>query len=312
MPYSLDSSKYDSILKYARQVRFAHKHYRLNYTDLSRIFNRYGWSRQKIKSIIEHKSYSHPSFILGGEWRYVAYLHSSFYVNREGRCWSTAWNKEVGGNTGGYRCVGVNNGSHVINVKIGWLVLAAFDRIPEKWEVIRHLDDVRDNDRLENIKWGHHYENSTDSKENKRMKSTNQKLTDQQILELVRNYDKSVHGGVKAYAQHLRDSGMKHASNATIVRIFRGVSYSSLTGIKRRSIDDSVKPFSDKDTEDTLRSYLARPKGETDDRFVARTVRAYNKRGFKFVEASTILKIIQLETGLSRRLHYMLTESEDC
>lgn len=98
------------------------------------------------------------------KWRLIPGLPKNYQVSNLGRLRKDNKLVKLKANDGGYysfSCKGFKT-----KRLIHRCVLLAFDRAPNEGEVCRHLNDVKDDNRLENLKWGSHKENSADAKRN--------------------------------------------------------------------------------------------------------------------------------------------------
>lgn len=89
------------------------------------------------------------------------------------------------------------------------LVLSAFVRLPEVGEVARHLNDNKDDNRLENLAWGSHQDNVADGVKNGRYRKLPHhkcvKLTEEQVKQAKLRYvARSRTDGASAIARELR------------------------------------------------------------------------------------------------------------
>lgn len=69
-------------------------------------------------------------------------------------------------NKGGYRVVDLIKDGHASRRLVHQLVLEAFVGPREPGQITRHLNDVKTDNRLENLVWGTHLENAADAQEN--------------------------------------------------------------------------------------------------------------------------------------------------
>lgn len=95
-------------------------------------------------------------------------------------------------NDQGYWVIGLKlSGRRIGARKIASYYLKAFVRMPRPGELVRHLNDIRDDDRPENICWGTYSDNMHDAVRNGKFVSqkgenTSQaKLTDAQVVEII-------------------------------------------------------------------------------------------------------------------------------
>lgn len=233
-------------IELAEKIRAYAKKHESTYAELFRKFGlKHAITLTRIRSIMQDKCWT-PIKLPKGNWKYIVLGDNEYYVSDEGRAWSISRNKEVGGKHRGYKVIGVIVDGSVHNFKMSRLVLELFDRPPEPGEVARHLNDDRWNNRLDNLAWGSQYENSDDALANGKSpvgsRGGQSKLTEKQVHDLFFNYDKSIHGGVKAYARELIAKGLP-VSEAAIVRIFRGQTWSHVTKLRRRHILGDTKPL---------------------------------------------------------------------
>ncbi len=99
-----------------------------------------------------------------------------YFISRDGDIWSekskgflSTWiNKE------GYCEVSLYS-DHVFSETLPRLLLMAFDRLPQPGEVARHLNDIKLDDRLENLAWGTRTQNIADAVKNGRLPRGEQK-----------------------------------------------------------------------------------------------------------------------------------------
>lgn len=98
------------------------------------------------------------------------------------------------------------------------LVLLAWDREPKKGEITRHLNDVPNDNRIENLCWGTYLENTEDKRKNGKMpfgeEVTYHKLSEKQVIEIREKY---------ARDKSLRDLSKEYGVSAnTILQIAKG------------------------------------------------------------------------------------------
>jgi len=87
-----------------------------------------------------------------------------YHINLKGEVWSEKTNRylTIGKHSQGYREVGLNKNKKQCYFIVARLLLTTFDRPPFPGEEARHLNDIKLDDRLENLAWGTHKQNSED------------------------------------------------------------------------------------------------------------------------------------------------------
>lgn len=98
------------------------------------------------------------------------------------------------------------------------LVLMAFVRMPNQNEEARHLNDIPNDNRLENLAWGSRTDNESDKRRNGGLpigeRSGSHKLTESQVLEVREKY----RSGISS-----RDIAAEYGvTHTTILKIARG------------------------------------------------------------------------------------------
>jgi len=101
------------------------------------------------------------------EWRPIPGYEGRYAVSNDGRLMSflacPAGREMRAVLQNGYRSVGLRaaDGTKKIH-RVHRLVLMAFDRLPVDGEVARHLNDVKSDNRIENLAWGSYSDNTQD------------------------------------------------------------------------------------------------------------------------------------------------------
>ncbi|MBQ6771344.1 MAG: HNH endonuclease [Bacteroidales bacterium] len=98
------------------------------------------------------------------------------------------------------------------------LILMAWVRMPKPNEEARHLNDIHDDNRLENLAWGTRMENVGDKRKNGRLsigtRNPFHKLTDSQVLEIREKYKNGMSS---------RDIAAEYGvAHTTVLKIARG------------------------------------------------------------------------------------------
>ena len=91
--------------------------------------------------------------------------YPGFYITDNGEVFSTANGKglikrKYSFTQEGYKRITLTNGGDAL--RLHREVLKAFDRLPNKGEICRHLDGNPGNNHVSNLKWGNHKENAQD------------------------------------------------------------------------------------------------------------------------------------------------------
>ena len=91
--------------------------------------------------------------------------YPGFYISKNGEIFSTARGKGIvkrksTSTIDGYKRIKLTSMGETL--RIHREVLKAFDRLPNKGEICRHLDGNPKNNHVSNLKWGNHKENAQD------------------------------------------------------------------------------------------------------------------------------------------------------
>lgn len=98
------------------------------------------------------------------EWRPVAGHEDRYLVSNLGRVWSVRRQKHVASGGGNYLRVVLYPSKK--QVSIHRLVAEAFIPNPEEFPIVRHLNDVRTDNRVVNLAWGTPRDNGEDAVRN--------------------------------------------------------------------------------------------------------------------------------------------------
>lgn len=234
----------------AEKIRaYAKKHPEASYAALQKRFgDKYQLAAGRIRRIVLNECWRHVPPPEGENWKPVTLGGNVYHISDTGRVWSSVSGRELSAlHASGYHTITHKDDRGVmVDTRVHRLVLELFDRPAQPGEVGRHLDDNRANNHISNLAWGSQYENSDDALDNGKTpigsRGGKAKLTEQQVHDLFFNYDKAIHGGVKAYARQLIADGLP-VTEASVVRIFRGSTWSHVTKLKRRHILGDTKPL---------------------------------------------------------------------
>lgn len=96
--------------------------------------------------------------------------YENYYVSTEGRVWSVDSGKilKTSINDNGYPMVWLYSNERCKNVKISRIEALTFIPNPDNLPVVRHLNDIKTDNRLENLAWGSYHDNAEDAKKNGR------------------------------------------------------------------------------------------------------------------------------------------------
>lgn len=127
--------------------------------------------------------------------------HDGYYASKNGQILSTKKEKTILmkqiTSKDGYKYVFMYDNGKMEKVWVHQAVLMAWDRMPKDGEETRHLNDIPDDNRLENLCWGTRLENVADKIRNGGIpigeRSGSHKLTEAQVLEIREKFygDKS-------------------------------------------------------------------------------------------------------------------------
>ena len=80
--------------------------------------------------------------------------YDNYYISNKGRCYNTKTQKFVGSDTNGYVKVGLSQNDNVQHTCIHQLVMQYFGPpMPEDKTEIDHINHVRDDNRIDNLRW---------------------------------------------------------------------------------------------------------------------------------------------------------------
>jgi len=119
-----------------------------------------------------------------------------YYIDNEQNIWSNKFNKwkklkPILNNRGYLYVVLCLNGQRKL-IRIHQIVAKIFISNPENYPLIRHLDDNKLNNKIENLAWGTDQDNVNDKIKNgnclKGEKHNSSKLTEKQVIEIRKKY----------------------------------------------------------------------------------------------------------------------------
>lgn len=163
--------------------------------------------------------------------------HNGYYVSKDGRVLSVKKKtpiimKQISSKDG-HKYVFMYDNGKMKKIWVHQAVLMAWDRFPNPGEETRHLNDIPDDNRLENLCWGTRLENAEDKRRNGGLpigeKSGRHKLTEKQVLEIREKFS-----GDKSSTDLSKEYGL---SKNSILEIVNGKTWKHLPvkKVKRHS-----------------------------------------------------------------------------
>jgi hypothetical protein len=182
---------------------------------------------------------------IDNEWKPIP-RHEGYYASKDGRIMS----RKSGENfvliplkkRDGHLFVFLYDGQgNKKKMYVHRLILMAWSRMPKRNEEARHLNDIPDDNRLENLEWGTRIENANDKRKNGGLsigkRNASHKLTDSQVLEIREKYKAGMS------SRDIADEyGVAHT---TVLKIARGQRWQHVANepiiVKHKSIRKDYK-----------------------------------------------------------------------
>ncbi len=187
-----------------------------------------------------------------GNYKKANLYGSIYYVYPDGKIWSKALNRLTNArkDKSGYYVFNVaeeNGNRH--KIRLHRLVLMTFDRKPKRGEIGRHLNDIKSDNRIENLEWGTHQDNVDDMMRNDTVARGEDvytaKLTEKIVKRLMKEYKPNMNAD--EFAFKFIEKHKLEVSTRTILSVLRGKYWTHVTGLSIRKLPmKSGKKLDDK------------------------------------------------------------------
>lgn len=200
-----------------------------------------------------------------GDRKKIELYGSIYFVYSDGRIWSKAANRFLkrNKNKDGYFTFNIKeeNGS-IHKTKVHRLVLTLFDRPPKKGEVGRHLNDIKSDNRIQNLAWGTPQDNADDMMRNDTVARGEDvftaKLTEKLVRKLMKGYKDTQFADVYA-AEFIAKHGLD-VQTKTVLAVLRGRYWTHVTGLSKRSLPMKQTVKLDEKAVHAIHKYYAKTK----------------------------------------------------